>query len=251
MTKRPLRVAGFMSGSGTNLRRLLEYADPAFEVVFLFSDNAASQTQHLALDYNLPYFIYDIRKFYEAARKPRRVDLPGGWQLRQQYDSVALKLLQTFDIDLIALGGYMSLLTLPFGAVNVHPGDLTLVDEKGRRILVGDHAVRDAILAGNKSLRASTLWVDQGVDSGPLLVLSDPLPISLPCPLAELKNNPRVLSQVADQQQNELKQKGDWRIFPLTVQLLALGRLQIKDGMAWLDGKTFPNGITLEQIHEA
>jgi hypothetical protein len=73
MVKPPLRAAGFMSGSGSNLRRLLEYPDPAFEVCFLFSDNAASQARQLALDYNLPCFIYGIRTFYAKLKYPRAI----------------------------------------------------------------------------------------------------------------------------------------------------------------------------------
>lgn len=36
----------------------------------------------------------------------------------------------------------------------------------GKRRYVGDHAVLDAIEAGEKVLRASTLWIDQCVDNG-------------------------------------------------------------------------------------
>lgn len=235
-----------MSGSGSNLRRLLEYQNPAFEVVFLFSDNAASQVRELALDYNLPYFVRDIRRFYAARQKSRRLSAPDGWAWRQRYDEVAGRLIEAFAIEIIALGGYMSVLTLPLGGVNVHPGDLSLQDASGRRLLVGDHAVKDAIMAGHRQLRASTIWIDSGVDSGPLLLLSDPIAVKLSCPLAELNEN--QLQQAADEHQEQLKQKGDWLIFPLTIQLLAQGRLKVKDNIAWLDDKPYPQGITLDKI---
>jgi folate-dependent phosphoribosylglycinamide formyltransferase PurN len=132
------------------------------------------------------------------------------------------------------------------GAVNVHPGDLTITDSRGQRLLRGHQAVEDAIAAGHDQVRSSTLWVDQGIDSGPLLLLSDPMPLKLPWPLAEA--TPEQIGQLAGQRQEELKQWGDWRIFPLTVQLIAQGRLTVREAVACLDGRPYPQGITLEQL---
>jgi folate-dependent phosphoribosylglycinamide formyltransferase PurN len=243
------KVAGFMSGSGSNLRRLLEFPNPAFEVVFLFSDNAGSQIKTLATDYNLPYCVYDIRRFYQQQRLPRRLDSPRSWEARRCYDQTAARLLRAFNVDIIALGGYMSFLTLEQGGVNVHPGDLSLKDSQGRRLLAGDRAVELAIRQGCRWLRASTIWIDSGVDSGPLLLRSAPLAVNLSCPLAELVADPTRLRQEAARLQELLKQKGDWHIFPLTIQLLAQGRLRVAEGIAWLDGRPFPEGIAVDAIN--
>jgi folate-dependent phosphoribosylglycinamide formyltransferase PurN len=144
---------------------------------------------------------------------------------------------------MLALGGYMSFLTLKRG-VNVHPADLSVTGAKGRRRFVGDDAVLDAIAAGQKELRSSTLWIDQGVDSGPLLLVSDPLPVDLPAPLEELLEDSARLRRVADEHQEALKQRGDWVIFPLTVELMALGRLTVNArGLAELDGREYPAGV--------
>jgi folate-dependent phosphoribosylglycinamide formyltransferase PurN len=249
LKKNKPKVAGFMSGSGSNLRRLLEFPNPAFEMVFLFSDNADSQVKTLAKDYNLPYFVYDIKRFYKEQQLPRRLDNPRSWQARRRYDQTAARLLQAFDVDIIALGGYMSFLTLEQGGVNVHPGDLALKDSQGRRLLAGDKAVELAIRQGSRWLRASTIWIDSGVDSGPLLLRSAPLAVDLSRPLPELIADPPRLRQEAARLQELLKQKGDWHIFPLTIQLLAQGRLQVKEGMAWLDGCPFPEGIAVDKVN--
>ena len=180
---RPLKVAAFMSGSGTNIRRLLERKSPYYEIAFIFSDVASEkcQGQNIAYEYGLPFFAYDTRRFHELRGVKRTVTTPGGMAARREYDQVAAKLLAAFGVDIIALGGYMSFLTLP-GGVNVHPADLSLIDDAGRRRYVGDDAVYDAILAGEKELRSSTLWIDQGVDSGPLLMVSEALAVDLPAP---------------------------------------------------------------------
>ncbi len=247
---RPLKVAAFMSGSGSNIRRLLERNSPHFEVAFIFSDRSDghSQGERIALEYGLPYFSHDIRRFHALRGLKRSALGEEGLAARRAYDQVAGRLVKAFGVEVIALGGYMSFLTLKNG-VNVHPADLSIHDEAGRRRFVGDDAVMDAIAAGQGELRASTLWIDQGVDSGPLLMVSDPLPVELPEPLARLRRAPRRLRQVADDHQERLKQRGDWLIFPLTVELMAMGRLRVnRRGLAELDGREYPGGVRLADV---
>lgn len=242
---RPLRVAAFMSGSGTNIRRLLERNSPHYEIAFIFSDVAHEkcQGQNIAREYGLPYFAYDTRRFHELKGVKRSVLTPEGLAARREYDQVAASLVSAFKVDVIALGGYMSFLTLP-GGVNVHPADLSLVDDSGQRRYVGDDAVYDAILAGEQELRSSTLWIDQGVDSGPLLMVSEALPVELPAPLDELTADPDRLREMADQHQERLKERGDWVVFPLTMELIGQGRMALdENGLAYLDGKPYPGGV--------
>jgi folate-dependent phosphoribosylglycinamide formyltransferase PurN len=242
---RPLKVAAFMSGRGTNIRRLLERRSPLIEVSFIFSDRVDErcQGQKVACQYGLPFFVYDIRRFHELLGVKRTVHTKEGLSARCEYDRVAATLVKAFNVDLIALGGYMSFLTLPRG-VNVHPADLSIIDAMSRRRFVGDDAVLEAFTTGAKELRASTLWIDHGVDTGPLLMVSDPLPVDLPVPLEELLEDAVRLRLVADEHQARLKERGDWVIFPLTIELMAQGRLGIDErGVALLDGRPYPAGV--------
>lgn len=251
---RPMRVAAFMSGSGTNIRRLLEYEralkaqeneGAPFEVALVFSDRSdgSSQGERIALEYGLPYCSYDIRVFHQLRGLPRTVRTPEGLAAREAYDTVARTLVEAFDIDLIALGGYMSVITLP-RCVNVHPADLSLMTPQGTRRFVGDQAVLDAILAGEAVLRASTLWTDEGVDTGPLLMVSEALPVELPAPLEVLKKDPARLREVADQHQEALKRVGDWKIFPRTIELIARGSFALdEEGRVYLNGRPVPHGF--------
>jgi folate-dependent phosphoribosylglycinamide formyltransferase PurN len=151
-----------------------------------------------------------------------------------------------FEIDVNVLAGYMSVITLP-RCVNVHPADLSLKAEDGRRRFVGDHAVPDAIAAGQAELRSSTLWTDEGVDSGPVLMISAALPVKLPAPLAELRNDPDRFGSVADEHQERLKQIGDWVIFPRTLEYLAAGRYALdQGGLIHFDGRPAPDGLRLD-----
>lgn len=254
-TERPMRVAAFMSGSGTNIIKLIELekrlnanegASP-FEITFIFSDRSDGDCagEKIALDNGLPYFSYDTRAFHRLRSLKRTVQTPEGLAARKEYDRVAKKLVEAFEIDVIALGGYMSYITLN-RCINVHPADLSIRLPDGQRKYVGDNAVRDAIASGETTLRASTLWTDEGVDTGPLLMVSDPLPVELPEPLETLtKNNKRYL-EVVGEHQERLKEVGDWKIFPRTVEMIARGRFALdEEGRVYVDGQPVPEGYRM------
>ena len=161
---------------------------------------------------------------------------------RREYDRTAKRLVEAFEIDLIALGGYMSYITLN-RCVNVHPADLSISLPDGLRKFVGDHAVEDAIYAGEKVLRSSTLWTDEGVDSGPLLMVSGPIPVTLPESLETLIKNRERFAMVAGEHQERLKEAGDWKIFPRTIEMIARGRFALDDkDRVYVDGSPMPNG---------
>ncbi len=250
---RSMRVAAFMSGSGTNIMRLLEHEKALqardgrspFETIFIFSDRSDGNSagEKIALENGLPYFSYDIRAFHSLRSLDRTVENEEGLAARREYDRVAEKLVKAFDIDVIALGGYMSYTTLG-PCVNVHPADLSILGEDGRRKYVGDHAVRDAISAGERVLHASTLWTDDGVDTGPLLMVSDPLPVVLPEPLEDFKRHPEKFAHAVDDHQEQLKEVGDWKIFPRTIELIAQGRFAFDArGRVHLDDSPVPRGF--------
>ncbi|MBW1721472.1 MAG: formyl transferase [Deltaproteobacteria bacterium] len=250
---RPMRVAAFMSGSGTNIVKLLEAQKrledeegrPPYEVVFIFSDRSdgTSRGEEIARAQGIPYFSYDIRAFHSRRGLKRTVSTPEGLAARKAYDEVARKLIHCFEIDVVALGGYMSYITLG-RCINVHPADLSILTPQGKRKYVGEHAVLDAILAGETHLRSSTIWTDEGVDTGPLLMVSNPLKVELPAPLEVLEKDRKRLLEVAGEHQRLLKEKGDWRIFPRTLEMVARGRFALDDeGRVYVDGEPVPDGF--------
>ncbi len=254
---RPMRVAAFMSGSGTNIMRLLEHEKrlearegrSPFETIFIFSDRSDGQSagEKIALENGLSYFSYDIRVFHSTRSIKRSIMTAQGMAARKEYDQTAKRLVEAFEIDVIALGGYMSYITLN-RCVNVHPADLSISLPDGQRKFVGDHAVEDAIAAGENELRASTLYTDEGVDSGPLLMVSGPIPITHPESLETLIKNKERLVMVADEHQERLKEAGDWKIFPRTIEMIARGRFALDDkNRVYVDGRPVPNGYKEEE----
>lgn len=237
-----MRVVGLMSGSGSNLRKIIEFERvlraergiSPFVVVALFSDNAESNATKIGRDYDLPVVVRDIGAFYAARGKPRK-----DMEVRREFDAATVQALAPFAAAIAAYAGYMSVATNPlleaFLGINVHPADLSIMEGNMRKY-IGDHAVRDAILAGEQQLRSSTHIIEPQVDYGRILMLSDPISVTLPIDFNRADKT--LVERVAKEHQERLKKLGDWRIFPRTLLCLAEGRYeQDTRGNIYCDGK--------------
>ena len=269
-TGSPARVAAFMSGSGSNVTRLLELQQKLssegacpFNVVAIVTDNPdphECKAREIAASFgDLPLIELDIKAFYRDRGHPRvSVKTDRGYEIREEYSDALWQKLQPFGPGIIALGGFVPLTNLvgKLPAINVHPGDLSVLRE-GQRYLVGLHTIpiKRAILAGLSEVRSTTILATPytkkvEMDEGPVLMISRPLPIELPegvCP-DDLKGkaNRDRLEQIAKEHQNRLKEVGDWEIFPLTVKLVAEGRFAMdEDKAVYFDGERLECGLRL------
>jgi phosphoribosylglycinamide formyltransferase-1 len=86
---------------------------------------------------------------------------------REERDHVMAAWLEEHGVDFVVLAGYMHLLTKPFldrfpnRIVNVHPSLLPAFP--------GAHAIDDALEAGVPITGVTVHYVDEGLDSGPVL----------------------------------------------------------------------------------
>ena len=93
---------------------------------------------------------------------------------REERDLVMATWLEEHGVDLVVLAGYMHLLTKPFldrfpdRIVNVHPSLLPAFP--------GAHAIEDALAAGVETTGVTVHLVDEGVDTGPILI-QEPVPV--------------------------------------------------------------------------
>lgn len=148
-----LTVAVLISGTGSNLRALLEAADePGFpaRIIIVGADREAAGLAH-AEAFGIPSFLVPWRQFTSRDE--------WGEELGNQLD--------VWNPDLIVLSGLMRLLPASLVArfaphiINTHPAFLPEFP--------GAHGVRDALAAGVAETGASVIVVDDGVDSGPIL----------------------------------------------------------------------------------
>lgn len=240
-----MRVACFMSGTGTNTRKLIEYQKnyermfetTPFKVVLIFTDNPNSNAKAISQEFGIPYAENDFEKFFEDKDK-------NDWELRKQFDRMAYWTIKEYSIDTIALCGYSRIITKPiidnYLVVNVHPGDLSAT-ENGKRKYAGLHHVpaKKAILAGEQFLHSSTHIVTEQLDEGPILVVSKGLKVELPdgITIDGLRNNNELFDNVAKEHQDKLKEVGDWQILPLTLHWVAEGRFSVDESNnIYLDG---------------
>ena len=149
-----LSIVVLISGSGSNLRALLEACDnPLFpaKILAVGSDKAAEGLSH-AEEYGVPTFVVEPELF----------------DSRDQWSEVLLRNVQYHNPDLVVLAGFMKVLPAGFvsalspNLINMHPSLLPAFP--------GAHAVRDAINAGASVTGATVHIVDAGVDTGPVLV---------------------------------------------------------------------------------
>jgi phosphoribosylglycinamide formyltransferase-1 len=148
-----LSVAVLISGTGSNLRALLDAAaDPAFpaQVVVVGADREADGFAH-AEEYGIPTFMVPFAQF----------------ATREEWGAELAAQLDVWRPDLVVLSGLMRLLPADLvdawspRIINTHPAYLPEFP--------GAHGVRDALAAGVAQTGASVIIVDNGVDSGPIL----------------------------------------------------------------------------------
>ncbi|UWF77953.1 MULTISPECIES: phosphoribosylglycinamide formyltransferase [Microbacterium] len=148
-----LTVAVLISGTGSNLRALLEAAshpDYPARVIVVGADRDAEGLAH-AEEFGIPSFTVP-------------------WHLHESREHWGEELGRQLDVwapDLVVLSGLMRLLPASLvhryapNIINTHPAYLPEFP--------GAHAVRDALAAGVRQTGASVIVVDEGVDSGPIL----------------------------------------------------------------------------------
>lgn len=151
---RPLRIAVFASGSGSNFQAI--------------ADAAASGLLHA----DIRLLVCDRPQAFAVERaKTAGVSVhtfrPKDYPSREDYERELVQLLDEQGVELVVLAGYMRILTnVLVGAywgriINIHPSLLPSFP--------GLHAVRQALEHGVKVTGVTVHLVDGGLDSGPIL----------------------------------------------------------------------------------
>ncbi|NSC23460.1 phosphoribosylglycinamide formyltransferase [Streptomyces albus subsp. chlorinus] len=152
----PVRLVVLVSGSGTNLQSLLDaVADPAvdtpYEIVAVGADRTGIEGLARAERAGIPTYVCRVRDF----------------ATREEWDAALAEATAAHAPDLVVSAGFMKVVGSRFLArfggrfLNTHPALLPSFP--------GAHGVRDALAYGAKVTGCTVHFVDDGVDTGPVI----------------------------------------------------------------------------------
>jgi phosphoribosylglycinamide formyltransferase 1 len=149
-----MKVAVLASGTGTNLQALLEgvHGDEGNEIVAVASDKPGARALERARAAGVPSAAFALAEFEDRSAR----------------DHTMARWLHERGVELVVLAGYMQLLSPEFLAafpgrvINVHPALLPAFP--------GLAAVEQALEYGVKVFGVTVHFVDEGVDSGPVIL---------------------------------------------------------------------------------
>ena len=191
-----LKIAVLASGSGSNLQAIIDEIAAGLlpaELCLVISDKPDAYALQRA----------------QKANVPTKILLPQDFASRSDYDAHLVQILQAAKVEVVALAGYMRLVTptllnaFPQRVLNIHPALLPSFP--------GLHAQRQAFEYGVKVAGCTVHFVDEGMDSGPII-------LQAPVPILDTDDADSLTARILEQEHI---------IYPLALRLLAEGKLHI------------------------
>lgn len=149
-----MKIAVFASGNGSNFEaivKIMNQGEIEGAIVLVFSDRTDAYVLERAKSLQIPVRSFSPKQFTNKV----------------EYEKEILKELKAKEVELLVLAGYMRLIgptllnAYPNRILNIHPA---LLPE-----FPGLHGIRDAFEAGVKQTGVTVHYVDNGVDTGPIL----------------------------------------------------------------------------------
>ena len=192
------RIVVLASGSGTNLQAILNQlhgGDEGIEVVGVASDKPGVGALDRARRADVETEVFSASEYDDREARDRAL---GDW-------------IEGRSADLVVLAGYMQLLSPGFvgrfrnRVINVHPALLPAFP--------GIDALRQAIDHGSKITGVTVHFVDEGIDSGPIIM-------QRPVPVAPSRNWDETEKAI---------HATEHELLPQTIRLIAAGRIRIDE----------------------
>ncbi|MGM0652154.1 MAG: phosphoribosylglycinamide formyltransferase [Bacillota bacterium] len=191
------RIAVLASGRGSNLSAILKAVNRgeiAGEAALMISDRAGAPALEIAR---------------AGGIKALHIG-PKTYQSRESYDQLLINTLKEKEIDLVVLAGFMRLLSplfvqaFPLQILNIHPSLLPAFP--------GTDGIEQAFKYGVKVTGCTVHFVDEGLDSGPI-VLQEAVPVIQKESVETLKQRIQALEH---------------RLYPTAIDLFCRGKLSVE-----------------------
>ena len=192
-----LRIAVMVSGGGTNLQAIIDGIKNGTitntEIAAVISNNADA---------------YALTRAKENGIEAVLIS-PKSYETRQQFNEALLKKVNSLNVDLIVLAGF--LVKIPEAMVheynhriiNIHPSLIPSFCGVG---FYGLHVHEAALKKGVKVTGATVHYVDEGMDTGEI-ILQKPV-------LVEEGDTPQIL-------QKRVMEQAEWKILPQAINMIA------------------------------
>jgi phosphoribosylglycinamide formyltransferase-1 len=191
-----LKIAVLVSGRGSNLQAIIDAIESgkvSATIAIVISDKKDAYALVRAQKHGIKTLFIDPKEF----------------KTREDYDKRIVEHLQKEDVELVALAGFMRILSPYF--VNAYKNRIMNIHPALLPSFPGLHGQKQAVDYGVKVSGATVHFVDEGCDTGPIILQ---VPVRVEDDDTEETLSARILEQ-------------EHKIYPLAIQLYAEGRLEI------------------------
>ena len=201
----PLRVVVMVSGGGTNLQAVIDSVKDGTitntQIVGVISNNKNAYALKRAEENDIPSMCVSPKDF----------------ETRDIFNEKLLEAVDSYEPDLIVLAGFLVVIPPEMikkyenRMINIHPSLIPSFCGKGYYGL----KVHEAALArGVKVVGATVHFVDEGTDTGPI-ILQKAVEV-------QQGDTPEVL-------QRRVMEQAEWKILPKAIDLIANGKVRVED----------------------
>lgn len=203
-----LRVVVMVSGGGTNLQAIIDSVSAGTirntEIVGVISNNKNAYALERAKNHGIPACCISPKDF----------------ESRELFNEKLLEAVDTYEPDLVVLAGFLVVIPAAMiekyrnRMINIHPSLIPSFCGTG---FYGLKVHEAALKRGVKVVGATVHFVDEGTDTGPIILQK----------AVEVQNGdtPEVL-------QRRVMEQAEWKILPKAIDLIAGGKVKVEDGRA-------------------
>ncbi|MDI9240940.1 phosphoribosylglycinamide formyltransferase [Fusibacillus kribbianus] len=201
-----LRIGVCVSGGGTNLQAIIDKVESGVitntEIAVVVSNNAGAYALERAKAHGIPSICIS----------------PKAYENREDFNEAFVNAIDSYDLDLIVLAGF--LVVIPPALVekyrnriiNIHPSLIPSFCGTGN---YGLTVHENALKRGVKVTGATVHFVDEGTDTGPIILQK--------AVAVEDDDTPKSL-------QLRVMEQAEWEILPKAIDLIANDKIQVVDG---------------------
>jgi phosphoribosylglycinamide formyltransferase 1 len=192
-----LKLGVLISGNGSNLQSIIDHIEKGSlkaTINIVISNNADAYGLTRAKNHGIPFVVLKN----------------GDFKNKETFDANLIKILKDNVVDLVVLAGFMRIITptllnaFPQKVMNIHPALLPSFP--------GIHGQKQALEYGVKLSGCTVHFVDEGVDTGPIIMQSA---VQVFDDDTEETLAARILIE-------------EHRIYPQAIQFFAEGKIEIK-----------------------